>query len=66
MFDLGKVYRHQNARDLDIYVINKVKENDNQVQLTIVFISKLNNQIMSMEDITISKDDFKYWSEVEN
>jgi hypothetical protein len=66
MFDLGKVYRHQNARDLDIYVINKLKESDNQVQLTIVFISKLNNQIMSMEDITISKDDFKYWSEVEN
>lgn len=66
MFDLGKVYRHQNARDLDIYVINKLKENDNQVQLTIVFISKLNNQIISMEDITISKDDFKYWSEVEN
>ena len=46
MFDLGKVYRHQNARDLDIYVINKVKESDNQVQLTIVFISKLNNQIV--------------------
>ena len=66
MFNPEKIYRHQNAKDLDIYVIQKIKETSNDVVLTVAFLLKSNHQIIKMEDVTISKNDFKYWSEIEN
>jgi len=66
MFDLEKIYRHQNAKDLDIYVMQKIKDTDSEVELTVAFILRSNNEFVQMEDVTISKNDFKYWSEVED
>jgi len=68
-FEHGKVYEHVTGNDLNILVTSVAEEDDVETLLTIVYINRRNNEMIStmdgpiVEEVRILKVDMKNWSE---
>lgn len=69
MFSSGNVYRHSNAKDLDIVVFAVLEDLEDKVRLRVAYIKQTNRAFFSspntehgLECIYVNKKDFPYWT----
>lgn len=63
-FEEGETYTNAKL-DKDIMVLGKAKETKDDVTLAILWVDRESKETTGGDELTVKKDDFKDWSEVE-
>lgn len=67
----GCSYRHDTSKDLDIFVVKVLHQDEKRVKLLIRWVYKSNGNFADLpgltdgkDNITIAKTDYKYWNKI--
>ena len=60
----GKYYRHSLAKDLDVFVIKLIGENDVYLTLRVAFIYRMSGRVLGLDTIKIKRKDLNEWKEL--
>lgn len=64
-FNKGKIYRHRNFLDVDIYILNSIPSTD-EVELEVYYVLQHNRMLLTnkIDKIKVLIKDFDNWKEI--
>lgn len=65
-FEEGERYRNANSNGTDMFVVGIDKETDSEIELAIFWVNQETGKMLSADEITIKKEDYKNWKKVED
>lgn len=65
MFRTGMIYRHSlPSASLDILVTQVVSQDENQINLKVMYLERLNRSYRGLDEVRVLKSDLSEWVEI--